>query len=78
MNKLHKEHQIFLKDFEKTSEHFKEINNNIRANTGKVSKEDKNAWMFWKEVLKKANKCIENGRDPEVSDLTCKLIKLFH
>ena len=40
----------------------------MKAEKDSVSDADKKRYMFWKEVLKKANKCIKNGRDPEVSN----------
>lgn len=50
LNKLHKEHQAYLSDYEKTYKYYKEIEESMMYGK-KASEEEDKFYRFWKTII---------------------------
>ena len=66
LNKLHKEHQIILRDYEKALKNYKTLTN-ARLNGEIITDSDFQFIRFWKNIFDNTNACIRTGRDATVS-----------
>ena len=68
LNKLHKEHQTCLSNYETTYKKFKRIEDD-ELEGRQVNEEDDKFRRFWKTIIDQTEKCVKTRRNPTVSFL---------